>query len=398
MKRLWCAGVGGLLLLGMSLQTGAGEAQAVLLGTPQYARYDQPAWWYARNIWDMRWFDGRLYLGMGNSSNQGLAVNAGPVPIMVFDPKTGRFEIQGQVDDEQIDRLVVLDGQLVIPGHDARESWQWGNVYVRDAGSGHWVKRRTLPQAVHVYDVTSLAGVWYAAVGTARGGGVLRSADQGQSWQPVAAVSRRVYGFLPLGQARVAVPAWSPHARVAPKLVVCDEHDCHDQLPDTPAALFAGLPLAEGQWLKVDRAVAVGEGALYVAGHQHNDHQINPLGLYYARFQAGRLQVSPLPLPEGFQPWDLLVSGQEVDVLVCRPEADGSWSVRILTASVDAPQALTLRVSVRLPALARAFERGQGGFYVAMGSEPGSAGQSSDAPVSAHTGSLWWVPVAGLQP
>lgn len=398
MKPLWCAGVIGLFLLGMPLQTGAGEAQAVLLGTPQYARYDQPAWLYARNIWDMRWFDGRLYLGMGNSSNHGLAVNAGPVPIMVFDPSTGRFEMQGQVDDEQIDRLVVLDGQLVIPGHDARESWQWGNVYVLDAASRRWFKRRSLPQAVHVYDVTSLSGIWYAAVGTARGGAVLRSTDQGQSWQSVATVSRRVYGFLPLGQARVAVPAWSPHARVAPKLVACDEQSCHDQLPDSPAVLFAGLPLAEGQWLKVDRAVAVGEGALYVAGHQHNDHQINPLGLYYTRFQAGRLQVSSVPLPEGFQPWDLLASAQGVDVLACRPEADGSWSVRILSASVDAPQVLTPRVSVRLPALARAFERGQGGFYVALGSEPGSAGQSPDAAVSAHTGSLWWVPVSGLSP
>lgn len=34
---------------------------------------------YANNVWDMQVFDGRIYLGHGNSSNKGPNQNAGPM-------------------------------------------------------------------------------------------------------------------------------------------------------------------------------------------------------------------------------------------------------------------------------------------------------------------------------
>ncbi|QUL57177.1 hypothetical protein KDC22_12320 [Paenibacillus tritici] len=40
---------------------------------------------YARNVWDMQLFDGKIYLGHGNSSNNAPSSNAGPVPIYYWD-------------------------------------------------------------------------------------------------------------------------------------------------------------------------------------------------------------------------------------------------------------------------------------------------------------------------
>ena len=58
---------------------------------------------YARNVWALKAFDGRLYIGAGNSSNGGPASNAGPVPIFSFDPKTKKFAQEWNAPDEQLD-------------------------------------------------------------------------------------------------------------------------------------------------------------------------------------------------------------------------------------------------------------------------------------------------------
>ena len=63
------------------------------------------------------WGD-KIYLGYGNSSNKGPAPNAGPVRVIAYHPQTGCFETEFTVDEEQIDRYRVIEGQLFIPGHD----------------------------------------------------------------------------------------------------------------------------------------------------------------------------------------------------------------------------------------------------------------------------------------
>ena len=102
-----------------------------LLGIPFEARYSSEEMVYARNIWDMRLFEGRLYLGGGNSSNHDPASNAGPVPVVAWDLETKQFVEEYDVDDEQIDRFYVFDNSLVIPGHDSRKSWASGTLYRR---------------------------------------------------------------------------------------------------------------------------------------------------------------------------------------------------------------------------------------------------------------------------
>ncbi len=57
------------------------------------ARYPSGPQVYARNVWDLQAYKGRLYIGAGNSSNRGPpASNSGPVPVNSYDPASGQFQ------------------------------------------------------------------------------------------------------------------------------------------------------------------------------------------------------------------------------------------------------------------------------------------------------------------
>ena len=57
-----------------------------ILGNPYSELYKSGGYIYARNIWDMQVFSGKLYIGAGNSNNKGPAPNAehrGQVMLML---------------------------------------------------------------------------------------------------------------------------------------------------------------------------------------------------------------------------------------------------------------------------------------------------------------------------
>lgn len=88
------------------------------LGNPFSKRYPGGAAIYACNIWVMQEYQGKIYLGAGNSSNMRPASNAGPVLVITFDPKKKTFESERFAPDEQFDVLRVFSGGLYSPGHD----------------------------------------------------------------------------------------------------------------------------------------------------------------------------------------------------------------------------------------------------------------------------------------
>ncbi|MFC1610140.1 hypothetical protein ACFL6C_04230 [Myxococcota bacterium] len=59
------------------------------LGIPLQSIYASKI--YARNVWDLHAFDGRIYIGSGNSSNIGPDSNAGPVEVWAYDTALGGF-------------------------------------------------------------------------------------------------------------------------------------------------------------------------------------------------------------------------------------------------------------------------------------------------------------------
>lgn len=157
-----------------------------------------------RGIQEIRGLDGRLYLGTGDGT-----ANTGPTDVVVYDIQTEGWKAEFTCDEECIDRFRIVDGQLAIPGADATENWEFGNIYAKEKEG--WSKRRTLPHAVHVLDVASFDGAWFAGTATLPGKGVqvgsaakvFRSADRGRTWESVLkiggedSIHRRAHHLIP---------------------------------------------------------------------------------------------------------------------------------------------------------------------------------------------------------
>jgi len=152
----------------------------------------------ARTVHALQAFEGRIYVGTGEWAD-----NRGPVTIWSFLPPaaaaTARFDSVFTVDDESVDRFRVFDGKLFVPGIDATESWDLGNLYIKDHGG--WKKYRTIPNGVHVFDVALFSGRLYVTTGTNTGAELFASEDGGLTWQRVegpGAADFRFHEIAPL--------------------------------------------------------------------------------------------------------------------------------------------------------------------------------------------------------
>jgi hypothetical protein len=139
---------------------------------------------FARTVWDMEVWRGHVYFGVGDWGG-----NQGPVDLWYYDPQQCEFRTDFKVDEEGIDLFRLIGDALYIPGVDATESWDYGNLY-RNEGGG-WEKLRTLPWMVHVFDVEQYGGRIYA-VGSCKFPGeekssptVYCSEDNGFTWTRV---------------------------------------------------------------------------------------------------------------------------------------------------------------------------------------------------------------------
>ena len=203
----------GSLLAACSLWTAAGTLASAAEPTP-----DRPTIFHpfddrpeaSRHVNDMLVYDGRLFVGTGDAT-----VNTGPTPLRVMKLDDDTWTEPLVVDDESISAIRVLDGTVVIPGHDATEAWTHGNMYVREPDG--WVKHRSVPGAIHVIDVMAFDGAWYAVTGsrlpavegdtgaragTVAVGTVVRSDDRGKTWNVVCrtpGVTGRTMRLVSLG-------------------------------------------------------------------------------------------------------------------------------------------------------------------------------------------------------
>ena len=110
---------------------------------------------------------------------------------------SGSFKKEYTVDDEQVHTFRDYDGKLYIPGMDATQSWQYGNLYVKD--DGVWQKLRTIPKAIHVWNVAVLEGNIYVQTRD-YGDNILtsisESSDDGQTWDVVISVDYESDSFF----------------------------------------------------------------------------------------------------------------------------------------------------------------------------------------------------------
>jgi hypothetical protein len=379
------------------------EVKPDLVGTPFLQRWpDGP---YARNIWTMQVFDGRLFLGAGNSSNFGPSSNAGPVPILSYDGK--KFVEEYTVNDEQVARFYQTDDTLYVPGHDPRDDWSFGNLY-RLAG-GAWTKLRNIPRGIHVYDIRRFAGR-LIAVGGAYGQPLSAwiSEDDAASWKPAALIPNPALAepTVPAGRAtkvlgqdtKVVGRFWTlfeigdklyastsapmgtvegdPRPRMATLFRFDPAQDGFQPLGfGHLSSLFPDTPSVGGQAGLVERWVKLGRETAYIGGWQHNDHQWLPIGLYTA---SSADNARRLPLPESEQPWDLLAEKGRLYCLSSREEGPGQYRVSVTRFDRDLKTG-TVVLSFPAPTFARSFALFQGRLYFGLGTETDTGAALSDA-------------------
>ncbi len=370
-----------------------------ILGNPYQSRYKDGESIYARNIWDMQSYQGAIYFGAGNSSNEGPAQNAGPVPIKKFDPATRKFIQEGIVDDEQIDVYHVANGELYTPGHDPRESWDWGNFYHREL-SGGWKKYRNIRGGVHTYSLAWFKEKLFGSLGMSNGrGAVSISEDKGKTWKVIPVGRSRVYGFLTVANNLFAVkrfPSFIQWDRMTE-----DERAQYNPVyeyksPDifvprkdiTQETFFPKTSLKDRKTMKIVRPLAVGAKSVYIGSYTHNDHQFIPFGVYIATsLEMGHVQVDKMPIPSKYRPWDLLLKDGYVYVLIEVKDSDKTV-VKVIRSPVDKLTDWREVLQFSAPTFARSFEILNDDFYFGLGSEVGNPEQWRQEELNPETGQI----------
>lgn len=168
-------------VLGCTSLSAWAEDIAQRIGNPLLARYPLGGDARPRSIWDLHFFNGRLYLGNGD-----YWMNRGPIDVWTYAGNGTNFVNEYTVNDEMAWDFFEFEGKLFIPGYDAREtSPDIANLYIndpeRDPGPG-WLKRRTLTGGVHSMDVALFQGRLFASMTLASGARTMMSTNMGQTW------------------------------------------------------------------------------------------------------------------------------------------------------------------------------------------------------------------------
>lgn len=362
------------------------------IGNPFAARFPNGEWVYARNVWDMEVYGDRLYIGHGNSTSEPPAGNAGPVEIWSFDGSN--FTPEFLVHDEQIERIEIVGGQLIIPGHDSTYAWQGGNLYQRTESGWHEINN--VLTAAHIYDIALYDGQLFVATGTGvqNGQAIGVSNDNGSTWTGIPLIAAVTSAGLMHSEVAWELFEVDSELLVSaqPAIRVYQLDDNSIQRTAVGTALyrytngaFEALALDpfpgftfdinQERSFRVARPVTFGGGVVYI-GARVNQQQWTPFGLFTIRAWGESFAAAPLPLPDVL-PWDIIVDGDVLFVLGSRC-AGGFYPpcTVVVMATCDLN---TWHTSLQFSAetFARSFALYRGDFYFGMGSQPDSLAPST---------------------
>jgi hypothetical protein len=333
--------------------------EAVPIGDPCRAQFpeDDEKHCFARNIWDLQFYHGRTYVGCGDWFD-----NQGPITIWSFGPApAGQAEFTEEltVDDESVDVLRVVEDQLVVPGIDARENWELGNVYIKEGE--RWRKMRTVPNGIHVFDAAWFGGRLVVTTGTEHGAGLFASADWGESWQEYSADGTsglgdgRYYMMAPLGDELLVLGG-----RLA-------EYACLFSGEALREIVAPFMPGTGGDWPAPRRVEAFDGRALY---------SILSLSVRSPLYVVADPQEGARRVSVFDDAWvqDIVVRDDVVYVLTSNKAADAFDGAVYASADITSWQRMA-RFST--PAVARSLELMDGVFYVGLGCAPRTVNPAS---------------------
>ena len=370
-----------------------------VLGIPLKERYPSRKRIYARNIWEVTEYNGKVYLGGGNSSNQGPAANAGPVPVICYDPATARFSPVYTVNEEQIDRIIVHGDTLYIPGHDLRGPGNFGTVYSY-TDKDYWSLLSTIPGTAHVYDLAFWDGKIFAALGTRKQDSIAVSADDGITWRKLSTQSPRIYSFVNVGGKLFATGTfYLPEVRkYLKKEFDFKEKSIFEYRPDStfaaredlqfPEILFPGAIRPGIPRYKIYRSLQFKGKTVYIGASVHNDHQAVPVGLFFASsFDKENVDTAQINMPENAVPRDIAINNSRIFVLADY-WAEGQKQVAIFSSSDLKTWNEVFFFTTAASLFGRAFCFLENTVYIGMGSEIENPRKWSLDELSFETGSV----------
>ena len=374
--------------------------QASSLGNPALGRYPHCWQTLARTPWDLEIHAGQLVVGLGNSSNDGVTANAGPVPLFAYDLEGDRWQQLATLPEEEISRFSIGDSALWIAGADARGSWRWGNLYRSSSADGSWWQERRLPQFIHVHDLAWHRGELVVvgnvpdAVSTGpqqdrHGSALGRSSDAGQHWVVNRLRGWRATALLPVDdqlfavqalpgpaqkrwlavrerlQAFTAVQQWRPDGAWRPR-------------PDlTPEVLLPAVSGAGARSAWLERSTPSGSAVGWIASlGPWTSERPQRAAFVASGLKAGAPNVQPVALRRGEQAMDLYASERGWLLLSSEPLASGQWlnRIRALTASAlfEAKQMASSQpwLSFETPQAARSLAGDRQRLFVGLGHPP----------------------------
>jgi hypothetical protein len=265
----------------MLLAAGAGSQErfdlsVASIGFPT-VEYQPEAW----RINALKLFEGRLYVGYGD-----YGANTGPTDVIGYDFSTSGFVKEYTVQEEAITQFQTIGGKLVIPGVDATEAWDSGNVYVKSDDG--WSKYRSVPYGLHVFDVAPYGGKWFVGTGNYckltredefAPGAILSTSDSCRTWR---------YEYLSPSD-RQAIYRFSALVPFKGKLYAFPYAYAWMTLSDMPERFrqYLSEPLwnegKEGYLVSVDRALGGSEAIVYDGSAWRQSDMIPGDGVYKIR-------------------------------------------------------------------------------------------------------------------
>ncbi len=164
----------------------------VLVNHPSDMRYVAQPTNY-QGIWAMAAYHDTLYLGACH-----YPITNNSADVLGYEYTSDQFWLDYQPYEQGVIAIKVYGDSLWIPGPDAYAG-PVGNVYLYDRTQ--WIKRQTVPDCAHVFDMAIQDGVIYGTGGDWHlEGTIWRSLDWGESFELIYAmteppgVARRFYG------------------------------------------------------------------------------------------------------------------------------------------------------------------------------------------------------------
>ena len=369
---------------------------ATSLGNPAASRY--PACWQSlpRSPWDLALFDGRLYVGLGNSSNQGASANAGPSPLFAYNFQQQRWRQEASLPEEQISRFLIAGDQLWIAGEDPRDSWRWGNLYRRKSRERFWWQQRRLPRFIHAHDLAVYQGrlvvagnvsdaVAHGAQQDRHGSALAISVDDGKTWSVKRMFGWRATTLLPFSGSLFAVEAlpgpqlkrWLQQGQRWRSWVAVHQWQAEIGWKPRPAIkaenLLPGMQAASARPAWIDRATPNRQGVAWIASSGPWGAEPPKRSAFVGQVDSGvDLMVHPIPLVPDEQAMDWQAEGDGWLLLSSRPLQKGGWRSRIQRYRVAAKklhiEKVVLEFDAPLPAWSLVSSANQ--WFVGLGFPP----------------------------